>query len=165
MFLLGVAPAIAACVLAFNVYFLRVHHPGAVSGKLSDLAINFLLPLLVVAGCEWLLAATSVLRGRQPCALPPWWRLVACVVSATYFSLLQIVPSFVELHAHVAAVLDLPFGGNRTFTRNVADLPDLMTLVTTLLAARYLGAVPIRATATVAATSMATTMPVRPSAR
>lgn len=139
-FLLGPWPAIAAAALVFNVYYLRVHHPGLVSGKLSDLAINFLLPLLIVAAAEWLLAGAALARGDQPRQLGASGRLVTCAVSATYFALLQIVPPFVEVHARVATLLDVPFGGGRTFTRNVADLPDLLTLVTTLLAALYLGA-------------------------
>jgi hypothetical protein len=137
-FLLGPLPAIAAAALAFNVYVLRVHAPGHVSGKLSDLAINFLLPLLVAAAVEWLLAGVALVRGRRTEPLGTRGRIAACVVSACYFSLLQIVPSFVELHAHVASLLDVPFGGARTFTRNVADLPDLLTLVTTVFAALYL---------------------------
>jgi hypothetical protein len=136
--LLGPWPALAAAVLAFNVYYLRVESPGAVSGKLSDLAINFLLPLLLVAAAEWVLAAFALVHRRPVRSLGVRGRLLACAVSAAYFSLLQIVPSFVELHARVAGLLDLPFGGDRTFTRNVADLPDLATLVTTVFAALYL---------------------------
>ena len=132
--LLGQWPALAAAALAFNVYYLRVHHPGLVSGKLSDLAINFLLPLLIVAAAEWLMAGVALARGREPRNLGARGRLLACAVSALYFALLQIVPSFVELHAHVASFLDFPFGGGRTFTRNVADAPDLLTLVTTAAA-------------------------------
>ena len=136
--LLGVWPALAAAILAFNVHYLRVEHPGVVSGKLSDLAINFLLPLILVAASEWLLAAAAFVRGREFRALGAREHVIACVVSAVYFGLLQVVPAFVDVHARVASVLDLPFGGCRTFHHNVADLPDLLTLVTTVFAARHL---------------------------
>lgn len=137
-FLLGPWPALAAAALVFNVYVLRVRWPGLVSGKLSDLAINFLLPLLLTAGAEWLLAGIALASGRQLRPLGARGRLFAFATSATYFSLLQIVPSFGLLHARLASALDLPLGGGRTFTGNVADLPDLLTLVTTPLAWLYL---------------------------
>jgi hypothetical protein len=123
-------PAVAAAALAFNVS----------SGKLSDLAINFLLPLLTVASLEWLLAVAALLRGRRRRLTLRETRL-ACLFCGLYFAMLQLVPSFVEVHARIAAMLHMPLGGGRTFGRNVADLPDLLTLVTSLLAAAYMQAV------------------------
>jgi hypothetical protein len=131
--LAGVWPALAALALAFNVFFLRVHQPGLVSGKLSDLAINFLLPLVLVAAVEWLLAAGGRFRPLGVAA-----RVALCGVSALYFTLLQLVPSFVQVHSALLGLLDLPFGGERSFSRNVADAADLLTLVATGLAALVL---------------------------
>ena len=136
--LLGAWPAVAASALAFNVYVLRPHHPGIISGKLSDLAINFLLPLFIVAAIEWMLAAAAFVARRPRRQLSVRELRLACVLSGAYFALLQIAPGFVQIHARIATVLDIPFGGQREFARNVADLLDLLTLVTTVLAARYL---------------------------
>jgi len=133
--LLGAAPALAAGALAFNVYFLRIHHPGLISGKLSDLAINFLLPVALVAAMEWIAAIVSHVRGDP--FVPASWRarLIACAVSAGYFSLLQLAPRFGDVHAALLAAVDVT---GRSFDRNIADAPDLIALITTPLAALYL---------------------------
>ena len=135
--LLGVEPALAAALLAFNVYYLRRQHPGILSGKLSDLAINFLLPVFLVAAAEWLLALGGMVGARVKPRVGRRGILIACVVSATYFTLLKTWPAFTSVHRALLAYLDMPFGGGRAF-RNLADPTDLVTLVTTPLAAAYL---------------------------
>lgn len=136
--LVGAWPALAAAALAFNVYYLRIRSPGVVSGKLSDLAINFLVPLVLVAAMEWGGATVAALTGRRFRPLGTRAQVTACVLSAAYFALLQVLPSFIQVHGSLLGALDLPFGGERSFTRNLPDAADLLTLVTTVLAAVYL---------------------------
>lgn len=130
-------PALAAAALAFNVVYLRKAHPGFVSGKLSDLAINVLLPIFLVAAAEWLLALARLAGARVEPRLGPRGVLWACLVSATYFALLKAWPPFTSVHRALLGWLDLPFGGGRSF-RNLADPTDLVTLVVTPLAALHL---------------------------
>ncbi len=135
--LLGIEPALAAALLAFNVHYLRRTHPGVVSGKLSDLAINFLLPVFLVAVAEWLLALGALFGLRVEPRLGRRGILLACAVSAVYFTLLKTLPAFTSVHRALLGFLDMPFGGGRSF-RNLADPTDLLTLVSTPLAALYL---------------------------
>jgi hypothetical protein len=132
------APAVAACALAGNVFLLRVHHPGWLSGKLSDLAINFLLPVALLAAVEWAIAVSGWMAGRPFAPTPAPIRLAACAVSALYFALLQLAPGFGQVHASLLHVLDLPLGGDRSFAGNIADPGDLVALATAPLAAIYL---------------------------
>ena len=131
-------PALAASGLAANVFLLRVHHPGWLSGKLSDLAINFLLPIALVAATEWVIAVGGWIAGRPFSSTRARLRLAACAVSALYFALLQMEPGFGRVHASLLHILDLPLGGDRSFTGNIADPGDLIALVTAPLAAIYL---------------------------
>lgn len=132
-------PALAAGALAINVFLLRVHHPGWLGGKLSDLAINFLLPVTLVAATEWVLAVSGWMRGRPFRGTRVPLRLAACAASALYFALLQIAPGFSQVHASLLHILDLPLGGDRSFAGNIADPGDLVALATAPLAAFYLG--------------------------
>ena len=139
-------PALAACALAANVFLLRVHHPGWLSGKLSDLAINFLLPVTLVAAIEWVIAVAGWTAGQPFTRTNAPVRLTACAVSATYFALLQMAPSFSQIHASLLHILDLPLGGDRSFAGNIADPGDLVALATCPLAAIYLTGRRARAT-------------------
>lgn len=129
-------PALAAGVIAANDLWLKPHHPGLVSGKLSDLAINFLLPLLLFAGWEWLAFAVARAGGR-PVRLPPSAARWAVALSAGYFVLLQLVPAFTAVHAGLVGLLGAGFGLDLTAV-NTPDAGDLATLVTAPLALRYL---------------------------
>lgn len=135
--LLGIWPAVAAAALAFNVFYLRRHHRGLVSGKLSDFAINFLLPIFLVAAAEWLIALLRLFGARLGPRLGPRGVWIACLTSASYFTLLKAWPPFTAVHRALLTYLDVPFGGGRSF-RNLADPTDLVTLVTMPLAALYL---------------------------
>jgi hypothetical protein len=133
--LLGSPPALAAATLAWNVFYLRQRHPGVISGKLSDLAINFLLPVVLVAVVEWSRALWS--RGRaRPLSI--FGCMLVCAASATYFSLLKLVPAFTEVHAIVVHLLELALPGAHGAAHNVTDPSDLGTLVATPAAAWYL---------------------------
>lgn len=135
--IVGVWPAIAMAVLIFNVFYLRRKHSGIISGKLSDVAINFLLPIFLVAAAEWLLALIRFLGVRIKPRVGLRGIVLACLMSATYFTLLKVVPAFTEVHRGLLSVLDAPFGGGRSF-RNIADPTDLVALVCNPLAAVYL---------------------------
>jgi hypothetical protein len=135
--LLAPAPAVAAGAIAFNVYFLRPFHPGALSGKLSDLGINFLLPVLLVSVAEWGLLLLRAARRRRFEPLGPVGVASACALSACYFSLLKLVPGFALWHVALLRTWASPFSVSVAF-RVVADPSDLLTLVMTPLAGLYL---------------------------
>ncbi len=144
--LLGIWPVVAALLLYFNVYYLRRRHPGQVSGKLSDFAINFLLPVALFAGMEWTLGLIQLLRRRPFSPLRRRAGILACAVSATYFSLLKLVPQFTQVHRALIALLTAPFGGDRRF-HNIADPTDLVALTVVPFAFAYLAqtaSVPVR---------------------
>jgi hypothetical protein len=138
--LLGSWPALAAGVIAFNVYYWRPVHPGFVSGKLSDLGINFLLPVLLVAVAEWLSWLIQRARRRPFRPLGPAGVATACCVSAVYFALLKLVPAFTGLHVRLLELIAWPLLFVGAF-RNTADPTDLVTLFTTPLAGWYLSVV------------------------
>lgn len=135
--MVGIWPALAFAAIIFNVFYLRRKHPGIISGKLSDVAINFLLPIVLVAAAEWLLALMRLLGARVNSRVGSRGIVLACLLSATYFTLLKTVPAFTEVHRGLLSVLDAALGGSRTF-RNIADPTDLVALVCNPLAAVYL---------------------------
>ena len=138
--LIGVWPAVAASALAFNIFYLRRYHAGLISGKLSDLAINVLLPIVLVAAAEWALFLWSVLR--RATVRPICWRghVAACAASGAYFTLLKVWPPFTQVHCALLGILELPFrfGGAGHKFRNITDVTDLVTLVANPLAAVWL---------------------------
>lgn len=135
--LIGIEPAIAALALAFNVYYLRKLHPGIISGKLSDFAASFLLPIFIVAAGEWGLALLRLLGLHRESRIRMRGIILACLLGAAYFTLLKTWPAFTEVHRMLLSWLDIPFGGKRSF-RNLADPSDLMALVSYPLAGIYL---------------------------
>lgn len=135
--LLGLAPAVAAGLLAFNVFYLRRQHPGLISGKLSDLSASFLLPIFLVSVAG---VVRWWLRGLKMPLAPGVGRRgiwVACGVGAVYFALLKGWAPFTRVHQELLGWLDVPFGGGRRF-RNLADPTDLVALVMYPLAGLYL---------------------------
>jgi hypothetical protein len=131
--LLSLWPGLAAAAIAFNVFWLRQVHPGFVSGKLSDLGINFLLPIVILSVCEWAWFAVCALRQRRFVPLGTRAVVIACFVSATYFAMLKLLPVFTPVHCALLRVLALPFPVSTAF-RNIADPTDVATLVMTPLA-------------------------------
>jgi hypothetical protein len=72
----------ATALYAFNDWWLKAHHPGLVSGKLSDLAGMVVLPLTLLAAAE--LAAGRVL-GRTAA--------LRCVgITVVGFAAVEVVP-------------------------------------------------------------------------
>lgn len=135
--LLGIEPAIAAIALAFNVFYLRKVHPGVMSGKLSDFAASFLLPIFLVAVAEWGMALLRLFGLRRELRVGRRGIWIACLIGATYFTLLKTWPVFTDVHRLLLSFLDIPFGGKRSF-RNLADPTDLVALVSYPLAGYYL---------------------------
>lgn len=135
--LLGIEPAIAAAALALNVFYLRKKHSGFISGKLSDFAASFLLPIFLVAATEWFLALLRFVGMRVEARVGKRGIWIACLVGAGYFTLLKAWPVFTEVHRTLLSWLDVPFGGKRSF-RNLADPTDLVALVSYPLAGFYL---------------------------
>ena len=133
--LLGGWPLLAAAVIAGNDLWLKANHPGLVSGKLSDLAINFLLPLVLVAAWQWSVFAIDAFSGRR-CRAPRLPVVWAVAISAGYFAALQLFPAFTDVHVALIRVLGAPLG-IATPATNTPDPTDLFTLVTAPLALLY----------------------------
>jgi len=86
-------PLVALGVLLVNDHVLKPHHPGWLSGKLSDFAVMVLLPFL-------LLAAWDALRLIRPGLPPAGPKLaVACVVvSVIVFTAIELSPLGADLY-------------------------------------------------------------------
>ncbi|MDI1432631.1 hypothetical protein [Polyangium sorediatum] len=128
---------LAGAALVLNVFWLRRRHPGVVSGKLSDLAICFLLPVFLVAAAEWSLVLARLCGARVGLGVGRRGIWVSCGVTVAYFALLKTWPAFTGVHRALLGVLDMPFGGGRSF-RNLADPMDLVALVMVPLSAWHL---------------------------
>jgi hypothetical protein len=135
--LVTLGPALAAGAIAFNVFYWRRFQPGLVSGKLSDLGINFLLPVLLVSVTEWGRALAQACWRRPFEELGARGVIALCILSAVYFSLLKLVPGFTAWHFALLRILATPFPLGTAF-RNTVDPTDLATLVTTPLAGWYM---------------------------
>jgi hypothetical protein len=135
--LVSIKPLFAATLIAFNVFYLRRFHPGFVSGKLSDLGINFFLPVLLFSISEWVKFGLCLARRRRFTPLGRRTALVSTGVSVAYFVCLKIMPAFTGWHIALLRVLAVPFPMNTNF-RNLTDPTDLVTLAVAPLAFAYL---------------------------
>ena len=129
------APAAAALLILVNDFCLRPQWPYSfITGKLSDVGINFLLPVVLVAGCEML--AWIFARSRfQPLGTRA---ILACaLLSSGYFGLLKAVPAFTAVHTALLGFVARSFVDHFHAT-NTADPTDLATLLMTPLAVWYL---------------------------
>ncbi len=97
-FLAHPSPILAGGLVIFNDLYLKRTHPGFWSGKLSDIGICFLLPLILVALVEWSgwLWSRCLRRDWHPSA--PNHHTVACLIAALYFSALQISDVWAAWH-------------------------------------------------------------------
>jgi len=122
--LLHPAPAVAFALVVLNDLWLKPHHPGWLSGKLSDLGLCFLLPVFLVALWEWGAWGLYRLRGRG------LWRAGAavnggaCLLAAGYFAALQLWSGAAVLHVTVLHRL-VPGRGFAV----TPDPSDLMALI------------------------------------
>jgi hypothetical protein len=93
-------------LLAFNDHLLKVHHPGLLSGKLSDVAFMIAAPLWLYVGGAWL--ADRLARGRfAERARHPW--LLCCVIGiGVLFSAMQLSAWGDALYRHGLGLLQWP---------------------------------------------------------
>ena len=141
----------AALLLLFNDFILKRFWAGQVSGKLSDLAICFLLPLILVALWEWgawfflrlqrlFLLLKSPRQGEEDPQRYLWRPAsrgihgLAVFLAGFYFAALQIWPWWGRFHqAWVGAVL----GGRAIHL--TPDITDLWALWMLPVAWSFLG--------------------------
>ena len=109
------APLAAVALLALNDHVLKARWHDAVSGKLSDVAICFFLPLLV----------SAALRPLWPAHRP---RLAfASALAALVFATLEVSRTADAWFAAAVATLGGPFGARgAVFTRDLSDLWALL---------------------------------------
>ncbi len=130
---------VAVAALIVNDHFLKPAFPGAVSGKLSDVAGLAFFPLLLAG--SWELALLLTRRWKRPSALPV---LIAAAATAIGFSMVKLT----EPGAHAfgaalglgqwlpsAAIAALTRGslGSPTTAPIVADPTDLIALPAILI--------------------------------
>jgi hypothetical protein len=121
----------SAALVVFNDLWLKRHHPGVWSGKLSDVGLCVFLPLFIAAALEY--GALGWARvTRRPSALPRV-DLLACAVAVVYFTAIKAWPA--ATHAHVAWLSALV---PRWRFRAVTDPTDLLCLPAVVLAWRTL---------------------------
>lgn len=120
----------AAALIFFNSFWLKVHHPGWWSGKLSDVGLCIFLPVWLFALMEWGSWFLARLQGRAWQPLGQKSAMVACVVAGGYFTALQVIPGFSDFHIWW---LGLIFSGTSFVV--TPDWTDLITLP--FLAAAY----------------------------
>lgn len=133
--LVGLGPLLAALVVLVNDFWLKPHAPGLVSGKLSDVGLCFLLPVVLASLVEWTHWGLAMLRSRAWPSRPRWIDALSCVVAAVWFSALKLSPQAASLHAASLNAV-LPFWHFSA----IADPTDLVALPLVLLALSYLRA-------------------------
>jgi hypothetical protein len=114
-------------LLLVNDHLLKEAWPGAVTGKLSDIAGLVFFPLLLTY--VWRLVTGGTSRASV---------LVAIVVTGTFFSLIQVSPLAGDLYRHSLGLIQFPFrllaGGDRPVAVLLtADPTDLLALPSLLL--------------------------------
>ena len=105
-------PLLAVALMALNDHVLKARLHNAVTGKLSDLAACFFLPLLV----------SGILGLASPGRLP--WRLVlGAATTALVFVSLELSDTAGRVFASVTTTLGAPLGIHRVaLTRDPTDL-------------------------------------------
>ncbi len=137
--LLHPVPLAAVLVLVVNDRWLKGAGllPGAVTGKLSDVAGLLFFPLLVTAGTDLVLLAAARLGAPVDFTLRRWKLAIALLATAAGFIAVKLSPA---VAGHVADLLPVP-------SRIVADPRDLaalpMLLVAGWLGWREIGRVPL----------------------
>ena len=128
-------PGAALLLILVNDVALKPAWPhSAVTGKLSDIGVNFVLPVVLLAFAElgvWLSSRRQLLPLGRP------WVLGCAALSAGYFTLLKTVPTFTAVHTALVGALTRPFVDHFA-VKNATDPSDLLTLVMTALAVVYL---------------------------
>lgn len=123
--LLHPLPAAACLLIACNDIWLRRHAPGFWSGKLSDVGICVLLPVLLVALWEWPAWLFARIRGRTWEPAGRTAHVGAACLAASYYAALELWPAFGLFHAWWLNHL-IPWW---RFRPGTADPTDLVALV------------------------------------
>jgi hypothetical protein len=118
-------PLTAVAVMALNDHWLKPTFHNALTGKLSDAAICFFLPLYLSAGLA--------LVTRWPLALRTG---VGATLTALLYTAINVSQRAADLFCEALAVLGGPLLG-RTSLRAWADLEDLITLPLVAAAVLY----------------------------
>jgi hypothetical protein len=129
-FLLRPEPLAAAALIALNDFWLKPRHPGVLSGKLSDVGLCFLFPVLVAAVVEWVLRLATLRIAFAP--RRGVYVLSSCLAAA-YFILIKAFPWGAQLHVQMLSWL-FP---SRSFAAT-ADPTDLLCLPLVFVAYRFL---------------------------
>ncbi|MCU0655515.1 MAG: hypothetical protein MUF64_09575 [Polyangiaceae bacterium] len=112
--LLHPAPLVALAVLVVNDHLLKIHTPGLMTGKLSDLAGLVYFPLL-------LFAALGGLTGRVGRG-----GLVGCVVATgVVFGAVKVEPAATEVYRRGLGALQWPWWALRGWLEG-GELPGLL---------------------------------------
>lgn len=122
--LIAPAPLLATAVLVVNDHLLKARAPGLVTGKLSDLAGAFVMPLFVSAALA--LATSWPLPARLA---------VGVAATAALLLAVKLSPALADGVARGLGALWTPLGPVRS--RIVADPTDLVALPLALLAYAY----------------------------
>jgi hypothetical protein len=126
----------SAALIVVNDLWLKRHHPGLLSGKLSDVGLCVFLPLVVLAIMEWIDAARRhLVRGVNGAPASnvsvAQWHVLACLVAGSYFVAVKCWPTATA--AHVMWVNAIAPGLR---ARAVSDPSDLLCLPAMVLAWR-----------------------------
>ena len=121
--MLGAVPALGAALIAVNDLWLRRHGPGWLSGKLSDVGICLLFPVLLLATAQWLGWATRWSHRWRPSA--PAAAALACLIAGAYFAGLETIPALAMWHSRTLAA---SFGLAVHATADPTDLFALLAL-------------------------------------
>ena len=111
---------VIAALIVWNDLWLKRHHPGLVSGKLSDIGLCVFLPLFAAAALEWF--AVACRRSIQANAL-------ACAATGIYFSAVKLWPAATRAHVEWLSIV-MP----RWHFRAVTDPTDLVCLPAIMIA-------------------------------
>ncbi|MCB9637728.1 MAG: hypothetical protein H6727_02340 [Myxococcales bacterium] len=126
-------PILAWCLIAWNDFYLKRHHPGILSGKLSDIGICFLLPIAVVSVVEWGRWLWAALMRRPWSPSTPLLSTISCLLTLLYFSALQLSEGWASWHSWWVQKLLPQIQAGVTL-----DPTDLFALVMVPMAWRYL---------------------------
>ena len=123
----------AIALLVINDHVLKAQWPGPVTGKLSDVAGVFLLPLLLVTGLQF------VRRTRRPDSL-----LAICIlITFVGFTAVKLSPPIATLYGEILGLVRWPVIGRHADVVVLRDPSDLAALPV-LFATWHVGQRPAR---------------------
>lgn len=124
--LLSPAALASLALVVWNDAWLKRHHAGLLSGKLSDVGLCVFLPIFVAAAIEW----SAFALGRRVRV-----NGLACGIAVAYFVAIKVFAEATQLHVAWLSAL-VPWWHFRAVT----DPTDLVALPATWLAWRTMRA-------------------------